>query len=154
MKRILILLVLTLGIFSLAQAQRGSGERPSKARPERGMRMDPAERIERETTRLKTELGLSDQQTADIKKLMTENMEARRAEFAKRRAEMEEAGEDRPAMDREKMMAEMRAQREKESAQIKALLNEEQKVKYDAMQKEREERMRERMEQRGAPGND
>ncbi len=144
MKKILVLLVLTLGIFTIASAQRGTGERPSKARPERGMRMDPKERIEKQTARMQEELELTDEQTADIKALMLENMEARQAEMEKRRAEMEEAQEQQK-MDFEKMRAEMKAQRDAQNEQIKAMLTKEQAEKYDAMLKEQEERMKERM---------
>ena len=87
--------VLFLGLITVAEAQRGSGERPSKTENgQRPQRMNPEERIANQTNRLKEQLSLSDEQTAKVKALLTENMEKQQAEFEKRREEMQKAREE------------------------------------------------------------
>lgn len=138
MKKLLLILALFIGVITVAEAQRGSGERPSQSQSgQRPQRMDPAERIEKQTAQMKEKLALTDEQTTKVKALLTTNME-------KRRAEMEKARESGEQMDREKMRTQMQAEMKKQDADIKALLTKEQQVKYDEMVKEREERMKNR----------
>jgi Spy/CpxP family protein refolding chaperone len=145
MKKLLVIAVLFLGLISVAEAQRGSGERPSKTENgQRPGRMNPEERINKQTAELKEKLALSEEQTAKVKAVLTKSMEEQRAEFEKRREEMEKAREEGQQMDREKMHAEMLARMEKQDKQIEALLTPEQKTKYQEMVKERKERMKER----------
>ena len=145
MKKLLLILALFIGVITVAEAQRGSDERPSQSESgQRPKRMDPAERIEKQTAQMKEKLALTDEQTAKVKALLTSNMEKQRAEFEKRRAEMEKARESGEQMDREKMRAEMEARMAKQDAEIKALLTKDQQVKYDEMIKERQERMKNR----------
>jgi len=72
MKRILLITVLFLSVFSLAQAQRDTGQRPSKAGGGNGPGMrDPAERVERQTQRLSEALSLNADQIAKVKAIYT-----------------------------------------------------------------------------------
>lgn len=143
MNKFFLITVLFLGVFSLAQAQRGTGQRPSQAgggRPQ----MDPAERVERQTQQLKESLSLTDEQTAKVKAIYTKYGEKQREAFQKAR----EAGEE---VDREKMREQMQATRTQQDNEIKALLTAEQKTKFEAVIKERQERMR-NWQQGGGPG--
>lgn len=133
MKKLFLITILFLGVFSLAQAQRGTGERPSQAGGER-QRMDPAERVERQTQRLKETLSLTDEQTVKVKAIFTKYSEKQREAFDKARASGEE-------FDPEKMRSQMQATMASQDNEIKALLTAEQKVKYEAHIKERQERM-------------
>lgn len=136
MKKILLMTVLFLGVFSLAQAQRNTGQRPSKDGAGGGPgRMDPAERVERQTQRLNEALTLSADQIAKVKAIYTKNAEEQRKAFEKARA----AGEQ---VDREKMREQMRTSMTKQDNEIKALLTAEQKEKFEKYVKEREERMK------------
>ncbi len=150
MKKLLLILALFVGVVTVAEAQRGSGERPSqsKDRPEGRGRMNPEEMVDRQVTTLTKELTLSEKQSKELRVLLTKNMEARKAEMEKRRAEME-AAREKGDVDRDKMRAAMQAERSKQDKEIKALLNDEQKAKYDQLQKEREERWKNR--QGGGP---
>ncbi len=143
MKKFLFVLVVFLSLFSLAQAQRDTSQRPSKSEngEQRPPRMDPAERIERETNQLKEKLSLTDDQVAKVKDIYTKSMEKRSQEFEKAR----ESGE----MDREAMHKKMKEEMDQENNAIKAILTDAQKVKFDAYIKEREERMKNMM---GGPG--
>ncbi len=134
MKKLFLITVLFLGILSFAQAQRGSGQRPSQAgggRPQ----MDPAERVERQTQRLKEVLSLTDEQTLKVKDIYKKYSEKHREAFQKAR----ESGEE---FDREKMREQMQATMAQQDNEVRALLTEEQKVKFEAFIKERAERMK------------
>lgn len=145
MKKLLVIVVLFLGFITVAEAQRGTGERPSKTENgQRPPRMNPEERIANQTNRLKEQLSLTDEQTTKVKALLTENMEKQRAEFEKRREEMQKAREEGRQMDREKMRAEMQTRMDSQDKQIEALLTPEQKKKYQDVIKERNERLNER----------
>jgi len=143
MKRILLITVLFLSVFSLAQAQRNTGQRPSKAGGGNGPgMMDPAERVERQTQRLSEALSLDADQIAKVKAIYTKNGEEQRKAFEKAKAEGQE-------FDREKMREQMKASMAKQDNEIKALLTPEQKVKFEQYLKDREERMKNRQ---GGPG--
>lgn len=98
-----------------------------------GMRMSPEER----TKQLKEQLKLDDEQTKKIEEIFKSAQE-------KMQEAMGNAQGDRDAM--RKMMMDMRAKADKE---IEALLTKDQKKKYDELKKEREKRMRERMQGQG-----
>ena len=137
MKRILLITVLFLSVFSLAQAQRNTGQRPSKSGEGGPGRMDPAERIERQTQRLTEALTLNADQITKVKAIYTKNAEEQHKAFEKARS----SGE---GFDREKMREQMKTSMTKQDNEIKALLTPEQKVKFEKFIKEREERMKNR----------
>lgn len=136
MKKLLLLSILLLGVFSLSQAQRNTGERPSQSKGEsRPERISPEERIEREVKQLKDTLALTDEQAVKVKEIYSKNEEKRRAAFEKAR----ESGEE---PDREAMRKEMMAAMEAQNTEIKAVLTNEQKVKFESYLKARQERMK------------
>ncbi|MGV8096282.1 MAG: hypothetical protein AB2L24_30885 [Mangrovibacterium sp.] len=108
-------------------------------------RMDPAERVERQTQRLTEALSLNADQIAKVKAIYTKNAESQRKAF-------EEARSSDQQMDREKMREQMRASMTKQDNEIKALLTAEQKVKFEKFIKEREERMKNWQGRQGGPG--
>jgi Spy/CpxP family protein refolding chaperone len=144
MKRILLITVLFLSVFSLAQAQRNTGERPSKSDDGGHRMMDPAERIERQTQRLTEALSLNEDQVTKVKGIYTKYAEKHRKAFEEARASGEE-------IDRDKMHETMKASMTKQDNEIKALLTDEQKVKFEKYIEEREEKMKNRQ---GGPGQD
>jgi periplasmic protein CpxP/Spy len=129
MKAMFRILMLAAGIAVAAlPAARAADENPPApdtpnadqpaARPERrGRRMDPARML----GRLKTELNLTDDQTAKVKTIF----EDQRAKMQALRGDESLSREDRRA----KMMDLMKASRD----QIRALLTPEQQQKFDAM---------------------
>ena len=147
MKKLLLILALFVGVITIAEAQRGTDQRPSQGESaQHRQRMDPKERIEKQTARLKEQLTLTDEQTAKVKEIMTKNMEAQHAAF-------EKARENNEQPDREKMRAQMQASMDKQNNEIKAVLTAGQKTKYEQLIKEREERMKNRQQQ-GPPQED
>jgi hypothetical protein len=98
-----------------------------------GGNFDPAAFVDRQMEELKEGLQLSDDQEKQVREIITAGFETMR----KSREEMMDGGGDREAM-REKMQK----MREEQTAKIKAVLSEEQFTKYEQIQKERRERMR------------
>lgn len=147
MRKLVLILALFVAVVTVAEAQRNTGQRPSQSQSgqPRGERMSPEERLERQVNNMKEKLGLSEEQTTKVTALLKANQEKQRAAFEKAR----ESGEQ---PDREKMRAQMQENMKKQDADIKALLTDEQKTKYDAMIKEREERMKNWQGGMGGPG--
>jgi Spy/CpxP family protein refolding chaperone len=98
-----------------------------------GGNFDPAAFVDRQMEELKEGLDLSDDQEKQVREIITAGFETMR----KAREEMQDGGGDREAM-REKMQA----MREEQNQKIKAVLSEDQFTKYEQIQKERRERMR------------
>lgn len=98
-----------------------------------GGNFDPAAFVDRQMEELKEGLELSDDQEKQVREIITAGFETMR----KSREEMMDGGGDREAM-REKMQA----MREEQNQKIKAVLTEEQYIKYEKIQQERRERMR------------
>ena len=98
-----------------------------------GGNFDPAAFVDRQMEELKEGLELSDDQVKQVREIITAGFETMR----KSREEMMDGGGDREAM-REKMQA----MREEQNQKIKAVLTEEQYIKYEKIQQERRERMR------------
>ncbi|MDD4192008.1 MAG: hypothetical protein PHI28_11795 [Mangrovibacterium sp.] len=141
MKKMFLMTVLFLSVFSLAQAQRNTGQRPSRSGNGQP-RMNPSEWIERRTQRLADALSLNEDQVTKVKAVYTKNSEGQRKAMEKARAEGQEYG-------REKMREQMQASRIRQDNEIRALLTDEQKVKFEQYLKERDERMR---NWQGGPG--
>lgn len=112
-----------VSIVSLSKAQGGGGR----------MRMSPADQAKN----LQTKLSLTDDQTAKITAIYTE-------QATKRDSVMKAANGDRQAM-----MAAMMPMRKATNDKIKALLTKDQVAAFDKM----EEEMRARMGNRGGGGN-
>ncbi len=116
-------LLFTLGLFSLlavsVMAQKRGGERQTAE-----------QRAERATEKMAEELGLSDEQKAEILELNLQFAQEREEE---RKASREAREEMRKS--REEMREKMQAQDEK----IKAVLTEEQAAKWEEIKKERRE---------------
>lgn len=98
-----------------------------------GGNFDPAAIVDRQMEELKEGLELSEDQEKQVREILTAGSETMR----KAREEMQDGGGDRDAM-REKMQQ----MREEQNKKIKAVLTEEQFTKYEQIQQERRERMR------------
>lgn len=147
MKKVFLMTILFLSVFSLAQAQRNTGQRPSKSgnKGEHMGMMSPEERAERQTQRLTEALSLNPEQIAKVKAIYVKNADENRKAFEKARA----AGQE----EREKMQGQMKASMAKQDNEIKALLTPEQKEKFEKHIKEREERMKNWQGRPGGQGN-
>ncbi len=98
-----------------------------------GGNFDPAAFVDRQMEELKSGLELSDDQEKQVREIITSGFETMR----KAREGMQDGGGDREAM-REKMQQ----MREEQTEKIKAVLSAEQFTKYEQIQAERRERMR------------
>ena len=103
-----------------------------------GGNFDPAAFVDRQMEELKESLELSDDQEKQVREIITAGFETMRSA----REGMQDGG------DREAMREKMQQMREEQTTKIKAVLSEEQFTKYEQIQQERRERMR----QGGGPG--
>jgi len=99
---------------------------------------DPAERLQREITRITTALNLNKDEVAKITPIVTEAQKKQSEAFAK----MRESGN----MDRDKMREEMTKIRTETDKALKAVLTAEQGVKLDEFRKKQAEERAKRMQ--------
>ena len=138
MKRFSFLLMAIVLVFSVScnKLRQNSQEQQQQMVPGGGMgsgNFDPAAFVDRQMEELKEGLDLSDDQEKQVREILTAGSETMR----KAREGMQDGGGDRDAM-REKMQE----MREEQSEKIKAVLTEEQFTKYEKIQAERRDRMR------------
>lgn len=112
-------------------------EQQGRARPERGQRMDPAQRIERRVSMMTERLQLSQTQATQIRQILTQESEQMRAIFEK--------GQN--GADREALRPEVQAVREGTEKKIDAVLTESQRKSYAELR----EQMRQRRERGEGP---
>ena len=97
-----------------------------------GGNFDPAAFVDRQMEELKEGLELSDDQEKQVREIILAGFETMRTALEG----MQDGG------DREAMREKMQQMRDEQTAKIKAVLSEEQFVKYGKIQEERRERMR------------
>ena len=139
MKKFLLVMVMFLGVISLAQAQRGGTQRPSQTNTQR-----PSGRGGNQVEQLKELLTLTDDQATKIEEIMQSSMGGRGMQGGAQGMQVEFTQEDMANM-REQMQTRMAEQQTK----IKAVLTAEQITKYDAYLEERSQQMQNRQ---GFPG--
>jgi Spy/CpxP family protein refolding chaperone len=138
MNRFSLLLMAFLAVVAMScdKLQRNNQQQEQPQMGSGGMgggNFDPAAFVDRQMEELKESLELSDDQEKQVREIITAGFETMR----QAREEMQDGGGDREAM-REKMQA----MREEQTQKIKAVLSEEQFAKYEQIQAERRERMR------------
>lgn len=119
----------------LAPEAGAQSEQQGRERPERGQRMDPAQRVERRVTMMTERLQLSQPQATQIRQILTQESEQMRAIFEK--------GQN--GADREALRPEMKSVREGTEKKIDAVLTESQRKTYAELR----EQMRQRREGKG-----
>jgi hypothetical protein len=147
MKRISFLLMAIVMVFSVScnKLQQNNQEQQQMG-PGGGMgggNFDPAAFVDRQMEELKSGLELSDDQEKQVREIITAGFETMR----KAREGMQDGG------DREAMREKMQQMREEQTQKIKAVLSEEQFTKYEQIQQERRERMRQGGGGQGGPRN-
>ena len=123
LKTMIAAAVLVNGMVAMAQ---GPGNRPMRS---------ASERAKMETEMLVKSLEMNAEQTAQVQEINQKYAVKDSISFS----EMRKGGQP-SAADREAMMKSLQEQRAAKSAEIKAVLTDAQKEKYDAIQKEREQR--------------
>lgn len=146
MKKYFLITVLFLSVVTIAEAQRGNGQRPSQSGGGQHPQINPEQMMERQIQRLDEAVKLTDAQKVKVKEIFKKNGEKQREMFQS----MRNSGTEPTEADREKMRAQRDEFRKKQDAEIKALLTGDQVAKYETYLKEREARMKERMNNRGA----
>jgi hypothetical protein len=139
MRRISFLIMAIVVVFSVScnkLQQNNQQEQQEMAPSSGGMggggNFDPAAFVDRQMEELKEGLELSDDQEKQVRDIITAGFETMRTA----REGMQDGG------DREAMREKMQQMREEQTTKIKAVLTEEQFTKYEQIQQERRERMR------------
>jgi len=145
MKRISFLVMAIVMVFSVScnKFQKNNQEQQQMG-PGGGMgggNFDPAAFVDRQMEELKEGLQLSDDQEKQVREIITAGFETMR----EAREGMQDGG------DREAMREKMQQMREEQTQKIKAVLSEEQFTKYEQIQQERRERMRQNGGGQGRP---
>jgi periplasmic protein CpxP/Spy len=128
--------VLAAGLVLAPQAGAQQGEQQGRSSPERGQRMDPAQRLERRIGMLTEQLQLSAQQATQIRQILTQEQ----TEMQALRQKAQDGGS------REALRPEMQAIRQRAEQGIERVLTEQQRAKYGELRAEMEKRRRERGE--------
>ena len=123
----------------LAPEAGAQSEQQGRTRPERGQRMDPAQRIERRVSMMTERLQLSQPQATQIRQILTQESEQMRAIFEK--------GQN--GGDREALRPEMQSVREGTEKKIDAVLTESQRKSYAELREQMRQRRGERGERKG-----
>lgn len=118
----------------LAPEAGAQSEQQGRTRPERGQRMDPAQRIERRVSMMTERLQLSQPQATQIRQILTQESEQMRAIFEK--------GQN--GGDREALKPEMKSVREGTDKKIDAVLTESQRKSYAELREQMRQRRGER----------
>ena len=124
---------------TVVMAQQGQGNRQMRS---------ATERAKTETERIVKAVELTADQTAKILVINQKYAVKDSIRFADMRNSQSSGN-----VDREAMMKEMKASRDVKTIEVKAVLTEDQKTKYDAYLKERDERGNRQGRQGGAQGN-
>ena len=138
MKRISYLVMAIVVVFSVScnKLQQNNQQEQQQMSPAGGGmgggNFDPAAFVDRQMEELKEGLELSDDQEKQVREIITAGFETMRTA----REGMQDGG------DREAMREKMQQMRDEQTAKIKAVLTEEQFAKYEQIQQERRERMR------------
>lgn len=139
MKKLGVLLVFLLFVSGITYAQRGSGERPSKAVEQgnpgatRGDRpqMNPEEMLKRQTQRLVEQLKLNKDQEAKVTAINKKYLGKQSVDFSKMRDASDE--------ERTKMREEMQKIQAEKNKEIRTVLTPEQVKLFDENLKKQEE---------------
>ena len=145
MRKLFLVAVMFLSVVTLAQAQRGGGQRPSQTGGGQRQQFDPEQMMQRQIDRLNEAVTLTDAQKVKVKEILKKGSDKQREMFQSMRA----SGTQPSEADRDKMRTQRDELRKKQDAEIKAVLTSEQLPKYEAYLKEREARMKERMNNGG-----
>ena len=148
MKRFSFLIMAIVMVFSVScnKLQKNNQQEQQQMGPGGGMgggNFDPAAFVDRQMEELKEGLELSDDQEKQVREIILAGFET----MSKAREGMQNGG------DREAMREKMQQMRDEQTEKIKAVLSEEQFAKYEKIQEERRERMRQGGGGFGGPQN-
>ncbi len=131
MKKVIVAVLLVVGMTTFAQ-ERG----------EKRERLTPEQKVELQIKKLKLDLDLNDKQTADIKKIVVEQVkkrDAKRAEFDTKRTKDVKPTPEEMFQNKSQMLDEKIAMK----AEMKKILNAEQYEKWQKIQAEKSENKKE-----------
>ena len=136
MKKMLLATVLLLTAVSFAQEKRSKTNN-----------LSPEKRVEIQVSRMKIELDLNDNQTAEIRKIMTEQHQKATLKRAERAAKKDSLHKLDPAA-RQELKKNREAQEQAHEAQMKKILTAAQFETWKQIKTDRKNKRKERMQKR------
>lgn len=138
MKKLFLIIVLALGLNSFAQDQAESLEKIDKKTTE--------QRIEGQLKKLTSELNLNENQANEIRTILTSSATVREAKMSEIKARKAE-GTKLSKEERRNLMREMKEGQKNVSDKMKKILTAEQFAKWEKIQAEKKDKMRDKMKE-------
>lgn len=139
MKKLILLLALTLSCATFAQGRKGATENNDKKSPE--------ERVEKQLAKMTSDLALDEKQVATVRDLLLDQAKKRQEKMAVYQMNKEE-GNALSREDKKTAFTEMKQNQAEMKEKIKVILNAEQYTKWEKNQDEKREKMIEKLKER------
>ena len=139
MKKLILLLALTLSCATFAQGRKGATENKHKKSPE--------ERVEKQLAKMTSDLALDEKQVATVRDLLLDQAKKRQEKMAVYQMNKEE-GNALSREDKKTAFTEMKQNQAEMKEKIKVILNAEQYTKWEKNQDEKREKMIEKLKER------
>lgn len=130
MKKLFVAALLVVGMTAFAQEKEGR----------KRDRLTSEQKVDLQVKKMTTDLSLNEKQVAQVKDLVTKQVEKREAKRAEVKADKEQA--------RAEMKTKMKEEQAAASADMKKILTPEQYTKWEKMREERNEKMKEKLLER------
>ena len=139
MKKLFVLALMVVGMTTFAQEKEGKLAGNGKSN------FDPSKRAEMQSQKLKTDLGLNDEQTAQIKSFLTQQVKEREAKRQELQA-LRESGKQPTDDQRKEIKSKMESERNVMNDQMKKILTPQQFEKWKGNVEERKEKVENRLQ--------
>ena len=140
MKKLFIALMLFAGIASFAQE---AAPKPTSQHKEK---LTPEQRSEKQLKKLTSELNLDANQQTKVKQLLADR-NAKAEKFKEERKARKASNVKPTAAEKEAFKKQMIAERDENDAKMKAILNADQYNKWKTIQKENQDKMKDKMKE-------
>lgn len=141
MKKLFIAALLFVGIASFAQ---DIDQKPPRDQKER---LTPEQRSEKQLKKLTSELSLDAKQQEQVKQLLAER-NAKAEKFKEARQDKKDSNVKPTAAEKEAFKKQLMDEKNSNDAKMKAILNTDQYNKWTTIQKEKQDKMKEKMNER------
>ncbi|MEI7508049.1 MAG: hypothetical protein WCJ62_01130 [Flavobacterium sp.] len=138
MKKLFVLALMVVGMATFAQEKEGKLAGNGRAN------IDPSKRAEMQAQKLKTDLGLNEEQTTQIKSFLTEQVKQREANRAEMVA-LRESGKQPREDQKKEMRSKMESEKNVINDQMKKILTPQQFEKWKSSMDERKEKIKKRL---------
>lgn len=138
MKKLFVLALLVVGMTTFAQEKEGKLGGNGRAN------VDPPKRAEMQAQKMKSDLGLNDDQTAQIKKFLTQQLKDRESKRMEMQA-LRDSGKQPTEDQKKEMRSKMESEKNVINDQMKKILTPQQFEKWKGSIEERKEKIKKRI---------